>query len=150
MKHGGQEFIPFVLNMPNLFELFIAKWLSTNLTEHLSLKVQHHAQILSSAVLEIRVDMVLHDNRSCRDVAVLDTKYKGVEEPAIGDIQQAAFYANELGVRQAFLIYPSRQTKAFWARNGDVRVEALSFDLALPVHEAGREFLQTLYEKLLG
>jgi hypothetical protein len=92
--------------------------------------------------------IVLRDAQNGANLAVLDTKYKNVDEPSMQDIQQAAFYANEMGVNRAFLIYPSPSTAPLWVRNGDVTIQTLVFDLARPLEEAGQAFLVELEAKL--
>ena len=73
--------------------------------------------------MRITVDILLVDEVTQSPVAVLDTKYKVAEHPHESDIHQIGFYAHEIGVRHALLVYPSpvgvplrksRQRRAAW------------------------------------
>lgn len=150
VSSGNHDFVPFMLNMPSLFELFMAQWLATHLPENLEVHTQYHAKLKASAELEVRIDIVLRNTISGANIAVLDTKYKDVAVPSMTDVQQAAFYANEISVQRAFLIYPSSGTRPFWVRNGDVTIQTLVFDLGVPLEEAGHSFLQELHRKLFS
>lgn len=149
VKGGKHDFIPFMFFMPSLFETFIARWLTASLPGDITVHTQYRAKLNASAALEVRIDIVLRDTRTGMNIAVLDTKYKDVGEPGMSDIQQVAFYANEMGVRQAFLVYPSTETKPLWVRNGEVTIQTLAFDLGVTLEQAGPAFLRELRQKLL-
>jgi 5-methylcytosine-specific restriction enzyme subunit McrC len=144
---GGYDFIPFTLYMPGLFEMFIARWLAANLPSNIGVETQYSATLDSNAQLKLRIDIVLQDVESGKNLAVLDTKYKGAEVPEMSDIQQVAFYANELGVEAAILIYPSAMPP-YWVRNGDVLISTIVFDIQLSIEQAGRAFLRHLDQNL--
>ena len=150
IKTGEHDFIPFRVFMPSLFEMFMARWLAANLPGDIKLHTQCRTKLNASAELEIRIDIVLRDTATAANLAVLDTKYKDAVEPGMADIQQAAFYANEMGVVRAFLVYPSTETKPMWVRNGEVIIQTLVFDLGRPLAEAGEIFLRELKGKLLA
>lgn len=145
---GEREFIPFVLNMPALFESFVAEWLRMNLTKDLHLTPQYHASLDESGVFSFRIDLVLRDVESDKVLAVLDTKYKRHHEPEEADIQQIVAYAVRMNTKNAFLIYPSGDTKSVTLHVGDVTVRSLTFDIGVDPDEGGRLFLERLMEQL--
>jgi 5-methylcytosine-specific restriction enzyme subunit McrC len=144
IRTGEYDFIPFMLYMPSLFEKFIARWLAANLPSGVRVDAQYRTTLNASAELEIRIDIVLKDAQSGENLAVLDTKYKDPKAPSIADVQQVAFYANEIGARSAYLIYPSRGSHETWVRNRDVTITTVVFDLERPIEEAGTAFMQDL------
>jgi 5-methylcytosine-specific restriction enzyme subunit McrC len=143
-----EEFEVATGDMPGLFEMFMARWLAAHLPGDITAYTQYRAKLSASAELEVRIDIVLREATSGRNIAVLDTKYKDTVEPSMSDIQQAAFYANEMRVGDAFLVYPSTETKPMWVRNGGVIIQTLVFDLGLAPDEAGVRFLDDLNDRL--
>jgi 5-methylcytosine-specific restriction enzyme subunit McrC len=141
---GSHEFLPFTLNMPNLFESFVAKWLNAHLPPELTIKAQHRVALRANAQLTFIMDLVLQDRLSGSPLAVLDTKYKIHEEPSEADIQQVVAYAVELGVEEAYLVYPSALSRPIEAKVGSIRVRSATFDLALDQDVAGGLFLDNL------
>lgn len=80
--------------------------MSAHLLQH-TVDAQWRAKLNANTELEIRIDLLLRDRESRTAIAVIDTKYNDVASPAMDDIQQAAFYANEIGVERAFLALPA-------------------------------------------
>jgi 5-methylcytosine-specific restriction enzyme subunit McrC len=111
IQSGDREFIPFELNMPQLFETFVAEWLRANALPGMTVRCQHNAQLDANFEMKIHVDIVLCEEHSQRPVAVLDTKYKASEQPSEADLYQIAFYARELQVDRAMLVYPSAESE---------------------------------------
>ncbi len=75
VKSGEHDFIPFMLYMPSLFEMFMARWLAAQLPGDIKAHTQYRSKLNASAELEVRIDIVLRDTRSGRNVAVLDTTH---------------------------------------------------------------------------
>ena len=149
IQPGDRAFVPFELNMPGLFEAFLAEWLRTNAPSSLTVRRQYNAQLDANFKVNIHVDIVLSDRQSNHPVAVLDSKYKADEQPSEGDIYQVAFYARELHVKRAFLVYPFPPTIPLRMVHGkEVRVESLAFDLGKPLDIAGPAFLERLADRL--
>jgi 5-methylcytosine-specific restriction endonuclease McrBC regulatory subunit McrC len=97
--------------------------------------------------LFFKIDIVLFDDVGDRPLAVLDTKYKGSELPSEQDMQQILAYAGEMGVKEAYLIYPSTITeKIDLAPTAcrPIRVQSLVFDLAGDIDTAGEKILHEL------
>jgi 5-methylcytosine-specific restriction enzyme subunit McrC len=142
IQPGDQAFIPFELNMPQLFESFVAEWLRTNAPPGISVRCQHKARLDANFEMNIHIDIVLCDERSQRPIAVLDTKYKATEQPSDADIYQIAFYARELRVDRAMLVYPSMLVSPLRMFHGkDILLESLVFDIGVSPDVAGAALL---------
>ena len=145
IQAGDQTFIPFQLYMPNLFESFVAEWLRSNPPKGVTIRPQHTAKLDANFEMKIHVDIVLCDEVSQQPIAVLDTKYKGSEQPSEADIYQVAFYAKELHVPRAMLVYPSTQASPLRMLHGkDILLESLVFDISGAPDVAGTAFLNAL------
>ena len=157
LAEGNRAFIPFCLDMPTLFESFVAKWLAIHLPHDLEALPQFPAQLRANVSLRFDIDVLIRDRRTKRPLAVLDTKYKIAERPKEADIQQVVAYATRMGVQQAFLVYPSSAgagVEATVSPTGEaldsraVEVRSLFFDIGFDLEEAGLRFRQTLLAKL--
>ena len=144
IEQGEHIFMPFRLNMPQLFEAFVAEWLRLRAPENWLVTVQHEAKLKANAELTFRIDLILADKRSGRAFAVLDTKYKSADVPSEADIQQVVAYAVEIGVKQAFLLYPHSRSSPIHVRVGDIDVRSLAFDISRNLDEAGFECLRQI------
>ncbi len=146
---GEHNFIPFVLNMPSLFESFVAEWLKANPPSGISVTQQYKADLDESGMFFFRIDLVLKEAASDKVIAVMDTKYKRKEHPEASDIEQIAAYAVRMKTQNAFLIYPSTvtQCRVLWDQE-DMRVQNLIFDIAKDPKEAGKLFLEKLEDTL--
>ncbi len=140
--------IPFTINMPQLFERFVALWLQSNLGDQHKVRIQHVAPLDWTEKLSFRIDIVIHDPKTGTPVALLDTKYKVGESPAEADIQQVVAYAVELGVTRAFLVYPSSAGSSLRVRVGHITVEGLAFDIGADYEQEGPRFRENLIERL--
>jgi 5-methylcytosine-specific restriction enzyme subunit McrC len=142
---GDRTFIPFELDMRKLFESFVAEWLHINAPEGMTIRRQYNATLDSNLDMKIHIDIVLCHKGSQAPLAVLDTKYKATDQPSEDDIHQITFYARELRVHRAMLIYPSVLSKPLRMVHGrDIRVESLVFDLEAPLEVAGPAFSSAL------
>jgi 5-methylcytosine-specific restriction enzyme subunit McrC len=143
IKSGRHEFVPFAVDMPQLFEQFVAELLHTSLPEHLVVKRQYPMKLYSNSDLTFIADLVVRRKSDDRAVCVLDTKYKFSDSPAQADIQQVVAYAVELGVRHAFLVYPFALAHPVTARIGHVVVQTCSLDLERSITSEA-ELLETI------
>jgi 5-methylcytosine-specific restriction enzyme subunit McrC len=149
IQAGDRTFIPFQLYMPNLFESFVAEWLRANAPKGVTVRPQHTAKLDANFEMKMHVDIVLCDEVSQQAIAVLDTKYKASEQPSEADIYQVAFYAKELHVTRAMLVYPSPLASPFRMRHGkDILLESLVFDVSKSPDIAGASFLDVLNARL--
>jgi 5-methylcytosine-specific restriction enzyme subunit McrC len=149
IQPGDEPFIPFELNMPQLFETFVAEWLRAHPLPGITVRCQYNAQLDANFEMKIHVDIVLCEEPTQRPIAVLDTKYKASEQPSEADIYQIAFYARELEVDRAMLVYPSMPASPFRVLHGkEILLESLVFDIGLSPDVAGAKFLDTLTARL--
>jgi 5-methylcytosine-specific restriction enzyme subunit McrC len=143
-ERGEREFLPFCLNMPNLFEAFVAEWLKENLPERFKVDTQYHARITANADLSFQIDLVLRNRADGSPIAVLDTKYKLGELPSESDIQQVIAYAVRLGVTKAYLIYPFEIHDPIHAKIGNVEVRTFGFSLENGIAVAGAALIKLI------
>ena len=157
LAEGNRTFIPFCLDMPTLFESFVAKWLASQLPHDLEVLPQFSAELNANVPLRFVIDVLIRDRRTKCPMAVLDMKYKIEERPKEADIQQVVAYAIRMGVQHAFLVYPScagsgvEATVEPTAEARDsrvVQVRSLVFDIGCDLEEAGLRFRQTLLTNL--
>lgn len=147
---GDRTFIPFELNMRSLFESFVAEWIRANAPPGITVRYQHNATLDSNMKMKIHIDVVLCEEHSQRPIVVLDTKYKVIEQPSEDDIFQIAFYARELQVDRAMLVYPSTLTSQLRMFHGNkILIESLIFDVAKPLDVAGATFLAALNSRIV-
>jgi len=146
---GEHQFIPFMVNMPNLFETFIARWLQENLPSNIVVKPQLTSQLNESGTISCIIDIVLIDVNSGKTLAVLDTKYKRKPNPENDDINQIVTYALNMNSQKAFLIYPSNDT-AFDPINrlGDISVKCLNFNIGEGLESEGERFKKQLLSQI--
>lgn len=130
---GSQQFLPFSIDMAQLFEAFVAEFLAQKLPQNLKIDIQYHARLTANADLSFRIDLVVRDRMSGEPLSVIDTKYKISGQPAESDIQQVVAYAVELGVSRAYLVYPFEIKHPIEAKVGGIRVSTLGIDLRSPL-----------------
>lgn len=149
IQSGDKTFIPFELNMPQLFQSFVAEWLRANAPPGVSVRCQYHAQLDANLEIKINIDIVLYEEDSQRPIAVLDTKYKASEQPSEADIYQIAFYARELQVDCALLVYPTILAHPLRMLHGShILLESIVYDIGAPSEVAGTDFLLALNARL--
>lgn len=149
IQSGDRTFLPFELDMPKLFEAFVAEWLRTADLTDLVVQPQHRAQLDANFQVQINIDVLLREKSSGAPIAVLDTKYKLAERPSQDDIYQISFYARELQVKRAMLVYPTLLAAPFRMIHGkDIRVESVPFDIGASLDKSGPQFINTLMAAL--
>ena len=142
---GGHTFFPFLINMEQLFERFVAEWLRKHLPLECELREQCHVSLSEQERLQFIIDLVLCDRRTRKPLCVLDTKYKKEEDgTASDDIAQVMAYAATQGCNKAVLIYPSGQPKSLTKLGHNVRRSV--FDLSGNLESAGQAFLKDLLQ----
>lgn len=127
---GDRESFPFLLNMAQLFEEFVAAWLERYGPEDLVFVPQERTVVDGTGSLSIYIDLVARRGPGGEVVAVLDTKYKNHRTPSNADVYQIQSYAALHGAPLGVLIYP-RTVEPFdlrWGAAG-TRVVAIGFPL---------------------
>lgn len=143
---GDQPTVPFLVNMAQLFERFVAAWLQRHAPDYLL--VESQPTLTAGEAIQVVPDLVLRDRATRRPLAVLDTKYKLAATAAPADLYQVAFYAsNVLGCDTAVLIYPQPLARPLQERLAHVRLRSAWFDLtAVDLAASGERFWQQLAE----
>lgn len=142
-RAGGEGMIPFLIDMAQLFESFVAAWLGEHLPPAQHVEAQESGAYDPEGEIGYRIDLVLYDEAG-RPQAVLDTKYKLHTVPAADDVAQVVTYATRKRCQQALLVYPhyAGEWKDFLV--GGVRVRTAGFPLDRDLDEAGHKLLSSL------
>ena len=140
-QQGNYETIPFLVNMAQLYEKFVAEWLKINLPKHLGIKVQHSVKI---SPLRFDIDLIIYTKATGETNYILDTKYKNPDRPSNKDINQVVTYAISQGCSQAILIYPQDLAQPVNTDIGNIKVSTIPFCLQENITLAGNKFLQAL------
>lgn len=144
VERGGSAFLPFALNMPVLFESFVAKWLQGHVPPEFRVREQFTTRLKANAEMSFRIDIVIEEKASRKPLLVLDAKYKDAVLPQESDVQQVVAYAVERGVTGAALVFPKALASPFSAQIGPISVEAISYNLAGVLEESGEAFLRKM------
>lgn len=144
VSHGRQELMPYTVDMPRLFEAFVAEWLRLYGPHTFVYSKQHKLKLSGSQSIEWAVDILVSDRQSGNPIAVIDTKYKRQSIPSPADIQQVVAYAVEARTNLAFLIYPTSDIVPLKVNVGDVEVRAAHFDVEKDLTGAGSRLLVEL------
>jgi len=149
LQQGDRRMLPFLVNMNQLFESFVATWLQTHRREvlephGLQLKVQERVHLSEEHAIHFDIDLVLVDSTTGATRYVLDTKYKAPRSPSTSDVQQAIAYAETRNTTEAVLIYPHDLEQPLNTRPNQIRVRSLTFAIADNLEEAGQLFIQAL------
>lgn len=144
---GGYTTRPFLVDMASLYELFIAEWLKAHKTlfpTGYQIKAHDRVSLGRNKKVHLDIDLVLYkDGKAC---CVLDTKYKSPDKIKNPDIFQISYYARSKDCHDAVLIYPKTQNEPFDEPLKDIRVRFLSFPLDEDLDNAGKIFMEQLFE----
>lgn len=143
---GDRQMAPFVVNMAQLYEQFVAEWLVAHKPDGWRVKKQTSLSYGSHGQRSFRPDIIIEDAVTGRTMLVLDTKYKVNASPDDADIAQMVAYAVMTGCRETALIYPSLPENAETYSLQGIRVHSVSFAVDGDLEEAGRRFLAAVGE----
>lgn len=141
---GDREMLPFLVNMPRLFELFVAEWLQVHLPKEWEVKAQERLQIDDSGNFEWIADLILYKAKTGDPYCIIDTKYKVGPKPSNVDINEVLAIAEAKQCNQAVLIYPAPLEIDIDQLIGDIKVQSLSFSLDGDLLKNGYQFLDRL------
>jgi 5-methylcytosine-specific restriction enzyme subunit McrC len=141
---GDRTMIPFLVNMPRLYELFVAEWLRANLPGDVILRAQETVTIGAQRDITFEIDLTLSNTATGEAQTVLDTKYKLGEKPTSDDVAQVVAYAEAKHCRDAVLIYPVPLARPLDETVGDIRVRSATFAVDEDLEQAGQQFLVQL------
>jgi len=128
VEEGAYVTTPFLVDMPRLFETFLAQSLEEAMPRGQRMKRHVRVRLDPAGRVVFDVDLVLEDTWTGRPLMVLDTKYKDHDAPSASDVQQVVAYAAALGCKHAALLYPTERTFAP-AQAGDIVVQRLGVPL---------------------
>jgi len=143
-ESGDRRMLPFLVNMAQLYELFVARWLDANLPGHLDLQIKERIEIGEGNTFKFEIDLVLKDRTTGETLCVLDTKYKAPDKPAYSDIFQIVTYAEAKGCTDAILIYPSKLERPMNEQIGNIKVRSLTFSLSDDLDESGQLLISNI------
>jgi 5-methylcytosine-specific restriction enzyme subunit McrC len=146
-ERGDREMLPFLIDMANLYEQFVAEWLKANTPKGFFVKQQH--RVTHDQNYFDRIDLLLGDSETKKVQYVLDTKYKAADKVDSDDRHQIVAYANALKCQNAILVYPQNLKQPLEIKHGEIRVRSLTFSLDSDLHEAGKTFLTSLLPNTL-
>ncbi|MDP8934467.1 MAG: McrC family protein, partial [Cyanobacteriota bacterium] len=139
---GDREMLPFLIDMANLYEKFVAEWLKANTSKGFEVEPQHRVEYDTNYF--DKIDLIIRDSETKKVQYVLDTKYKAPDKVANNDIHQIVAYAKALKCQNAILIYPQNLQQPLDIKYDDIRVRSLTFSLDSDLNEAGKTFLTSL------
>ena len=145
---GDREMLPFLIDMANLYEQFVAQWLKANTPKGFLVKPQH--RVIHDQNYSDRIDLLLGDSETNEILYVLDTKYKAPDKVDNTDRNQVVTYATLVNCKNAILIYPQDLKMLIDQQIGDIRVRSLIFSLDSDLNEAGKTFLTSLLPNALS
>ncbi|MGA1355635.1 MAG: McrC family protein [Prochlorothrix sp.] len=160
LNPGDRQMLPFLINMNELFEKFIAQWLQDKLKNPAKLDLPDLESHLGSLSLtfqpkkqlspdhSIRPDLMLSDRATQTPRLVLDTKYKTpnqAKDITKADLYQAIAYATALNLSTACLIYPQPLSPPLALPVNSLQIHSLTFSLDGDLEANGKAFLQQLF-----
>ncbi|MDX2254496.1 MAG: hypothetical protein NW214_03180 [Pseudanabaenaceae cyanobacterium bins.39] len=143
-KQGQRSSFSFLIDMPSLYETFVAAWLKKHLPSHLRLYKQYSIQI----GLSCAIDLVIKDLQSEECKFILDTKYKIKETVGSQDLHQVRSYAIAMQCPEAILIYPQNLATAIDSKPDTIRTRSLTFALDDDLDQCGHKFLANIFTNL--
>ncbi len=145
---GETAAVPFLVNMPNLYERFVARWLAKHLPNGFAVTEQQHWSVGTGSRVDFYIDILVRDVSTGRALCVLDTKYKDQSYPVSHDIAQVAYYALLEGCRLGGLVVPVDSGNRWEAQAGGVNTFRASFDLSTEIERSGGRFLSDLLNRI--
>jgi 5-methylcytosine-specific restriction enzyme subunit McrC len=107
---GLHPFASFLVDMPRLFESFLARRLHTELPAYgLRVVTQRYDYLDEAGKVGIRPDVLVYPRTSDTPALVLDTKYRDADDPhgdLNRDLYQVSAYLDRYGLREGVLVYP--------------------------------------------
>ncbi|EAZ92582.1 McrC family protein [Crocosphaera chwakensis] len=137
-KKGNHHSLPFLVNMNQLYEKFVAAWLKKHLPPHLGIKTQHRVEYNN---FSFKIDLIIYNKNTNQNLYVLDTKYK--TEITQSDIYQIITYTFEQNCNYAIIITPTIRNPINDKIN-NINIRSLNFFLDEDIEAAGNNFLEQL------
>lgn len=146
-KVGEHIIQPFLIDMPYLYEAFVAKWIETHksdLPSAFSIRAKKRAIVGKEKKVKFEIDIVIY--KDGKAYCVLDTKYKTSEKIKKEDFNQVVAYASLMDCHNAFLVYPIAPDTLLDVPlpGGNIRVRSLTFSLSGDLDQSGHAFINEL------
>jgi 5-methylcytosine-specific restriction enzyme subunit McrC len=141
-RRGEHTMVPFLVDMARLFEGFVAEWLGAHMPTGFRVVPHYRVNLSEHSGMYFDIDLVVWDERSNVPLCVLDTKH--MTDTASPNVHQIVAYAQAVGCRYAFLVYPTPLAAPVQGRSRDILIGSLAFDLNGDLDAAGREMLSHL------
>ena len=135
---GNYNSLPFLVDMNQLYEKFVAAWLIQHLPPHLGIKTQHRVEYDS---FSFKIDLIIYNKETQENLYVLDTKYK--TKIKTSDIEQIIAYTFQQNCNHAIIIEPTNN-KPINAKINNMSIRSLNFSLDKDIEVSGNKFLQQL------
>lgn len=146
-KSGDRLSFPFLVNMANLYEAFVAAWLTEHFPKRYRVETQKTHYLDGDRNFKYNIDIVIRDRQTRQVRYVLDTKYKVPEKPGTDDLQQIHSYARTQNCTEAALIYPQPLSVPYNNPiDSQTHVRTLTFDIGGNLDDAGKAFRDRLFE----
>lgn len=100
---GDQAVVPFVINMPSVFEDYVVEMLRRRTPDGHSVQ---SGIIHNHEFGHFEMDAVVYEKDSGEASLIVEVKYKYARDPSSEDVQQAVAYASALDCSEAVLVYP--------------------------------------------
>ncbi|MFB2894119.1 McrC family protein [Aerosakkonemataceae cyanobacterium BLCC-F50] len=142
-EKGDRTMLPFLIDMAQLYEIFVVEWLKENLPSNLCLKFQERINIVNN--ITFIPDIVLYEISTGKARYILNIKYKTPTSPASDDLAQVIAQAVSKECQEVILVYPNPLNNPLDKFIGNIRVRNLTFSLNGNLEEAGTTFLQNLF-----
>ena len=127
-KFGENSAISFLIDMNELFQSFVANFLTDRLFDYKIEQQKEISPVNKKTGLKIKLDLLISKND--QPILVLDTKYKEfVNDPEAEDIYQLFYYCNRTQVENCCLIYPGVNLQKEYPQERQIMVHVLFFDL---------------------
>lgn len=139
---GDHHTLPFLVNMAQLYERFVAAWLKKHTPRKYQVDAQETMQL--GGGIRFQIDLVIRDVENGQVRCVLDTKYKKNITPGTSDVSQIISYAVSKRCTEGILIYPSTNIEDVDIQVGDIRVRTLCFPIDQDMERGGEQFLHRL------
>ncbi len=134
----------FLVNMPRLYEQFVAATLRRQLPAGWTLREQEVVRLPGKPdKVHFAIDLVLYDQNGAPRV-VLDTKYRQPGRAAAESIAQVVAYARTKECGRAILLYPLALSQPLDISVGDTRVQSFALGVGQAAQEDARALLAAL------
>ncbi|MBN1233301.1 MAG: hypothetical protein JXA60_08120 [Candidatus Coatesbacteria bacterium] len=139
-EYGDERMIPFVIDMPLLFEKFVASYFKKHMKEFLDIEAQKEFRFGKK---DCKIDLLLR-HLETETKYILDTKYKDASEPSNDDIYQVSFYATQQDCKIAYLLYPKSEIEFSETTENNVCIIAIGMDLKENVRNGINEAIEKM------